>query len=75
MDRRCAQCDGSGELICEGCGGRGQVQAFDGEDMECHSCDGLGTIDCPACNGVGAFVFTYRGNVQNNPNGRTIYFE
>ena len=63
MSKRCTQCGGSGEQICEGCGGRGLLEASNDEDSYCRSCDGLGTIDCPACNGMGTFTYAQREEV------------
>jgi hypothetical protein len=66
MSKRCTQCCGSGDMVCESCGGRGLSRAAEDQDIECQACEGLGTIDCPTCNGIGIGVFTFypRENIQ-----------
>ena len=60
MNRRCSKCGGSGELICESCGGQGSFRGPTEQGSDCSMCGGLGTKDCPTCNGIGENTFRFK---------------
>lgn len=46
----CDDCQGSGEVLCQSCGGSG---LGDGDDGTCEDCDGNGAVTCDTCEGTG----------------------
>lgn len=56
----CGRCNGSGQIICPGCGGSGTTRRIDESSKEkiakiisCAGCNGRGTRTCGSCNGSG----------------------
>lgn len=48
-DPGCCDCDGSGLVSCETCGGTG----IDDDGSKCYDCWGTGLASCPSCYGNG----------------------
>jgi hypothetical protein len=48
---KCEECDGSGSLYCEDCGGNGD--GCDDGMVECTKCYGNCGVDCNDCYGLG----------------------
>ena len=53
MKETCANCEGTGMIHCEHCGGSGQEPDSGLLDESCHKCQGTGEARCPECAGTG----------------------
>ena len=57
---KCTYCDGTGEIVCGVCLGRGTVNAMNDagewELIQCPSCDATGSVVCINCQGSGLAV-------------------
>ena len=53
MKETCANCEGTGSVRCEHCGGSGRMPDVSLLDEDCHGCQGTGKARCPECDGAG----------------------
>lgn len=57
MSDTCTRCNGSGQISCPGCGGRGAKTLNEGFNksrvVSCAGCDGSGRTSCGSCGGSG----------------------
>lgn len=54
---KCAECDGTGYIVCNSCAGDGTTESDDDDDEDdeasCWDCEGEGEVPCPTCNPTG----------------------
>lgn len=57
MSNNCSRCNGSGQIHCPGCGGRGSKTLNEGLNksriVNCAGCTGSGKVTCGSCGGGG----------------------
>lgn len=53
MKETCANCEGTGRINCEHCGGSGREPYSSLLDEDCRECYGTGQTACPECDGTG----------------------
>lgn len=53
FQQQCADCHGTGVVVCYNCDGSGIEDVVDGESYVCYTCIGMKDIRCPTCQGDG----------------------